>query len=139
FYEARQFQAGDTAVSTTVRLGGHDVPFGADLIFETDDVPLRKLACESSEDVWVLTPPSSYAALAGATVLVNLSASNITIGKADYRHRLVKSQSARCIAAYLYSSAGMGESTTDLAWDGQATADENGELLVASARMCDRT
>ena len=65
-------------------------------------------------------PPSSYAALAGATVLLNLSASNITVGKADYRHQLVASQSARCLAAYLYSAAGFGESTTDLAWDGHA-------------------
>ena len=80
-------------------------------------------------------PPSSYAALAGATVLVNLSASNITIGKADYRHRLVSLQSARCIAAYLYSSAGQGESTTDLAWDGQALIYENGDLLAESERF----
>ncbi len=75
-------------------------------------------------------PPSTYAALAGATVLVNLSASNITVGKADYRHKLVSLQSARCLAAYLYSSAGLGESTTDLAWDGQALIYENGELLA---------
>ena len=80
-------------------------------------------------------PPSSYAALAGATVLVNLSASNITIGKADYRHRLVGLQSARCLAAYLYSSAGLGESTTDLAWDGQALIYESGDLLAESERF----
>ena len=80
-------------------------------------------------------PPSSYAALAGATVLVNLSASNITIGKADYRHRLVSLQSARCLAAYLYSSAGLGESTTDLGWDGQALIYESGDLLAESERF----
>jgi NAD+ synthase (glutamine-hydrolysing) len=135
FYEARQFQAGDTAVSTSVRLGEHDVPFGADLIFECAELPLLKIACEICEDVWVPIPPSSYAALAGATVLVNLSASNITIGKSEYRHRLVSLQSSRCLAAYLYSSAGLGESTTDLGWDGQALIYESGELLAESARF----
>ena len=80
-------------------------------------------------------PPSSYAALAGATVLVNLSASNITIGKSDYRHRLVSLQSSRCLAAYLYSSAGLGESTTDLGWDGQALIYESGDLLAESERF----
>ncbi len=135
FYEARQFEGGDAAVATSVRLLDADVPFGADLIFETPDLPLLKIACEICEDVWVPIPPSSYAALAGATVLVNLSASNITIGKADYRHRLVSVQSSRCLAAYLYSSAGLGESTTDLGWDGQALIYENGDLLAESERF----
>ncbi len=118
-----------------VRLLDADVPFGADLIFETPELPLLKIACEICEDVWVPIPPSSYAALAGATVLVNLSASNITIGKSDYRHRLVSVQSSRCLAAYLYSSAGLGESTTDLGWDGQALIYESGELLAESERF----
>ncbi|HEX2542886.1 MAG TPA: NAD(+) synthase [Caldimonas sp.] len=135
FYEARQFQPGDTALSTEIRLLGDDVPFGADLIFECEDLPLLKIACEICEDVWVPIPPSSYAALAGATVLVNLSASNITIGKSDYRHRLVSLQSSRCLAAYLYSSAGLGESTTDLGWDGQALIYESGDLLAESERF----
>jgi NAD+ synthase (glutamine-hydrolysing) len=135
FYEARQFQPADTAVSTSVRLGANDVPFGTDLVFEAAQLPLLKIACEICEDVWVPIPPSSYAALAGATVLVNLSASNITIGKADYRHRLVSLQSARCLAAYLYSSAGQGESTTDLGWDGQALIYEMGDLLAESERF----
>lgn len=135
FYEARQFQGADTAVSDHVTLLGAPVPFGADLIFEATNLPLLKIACEICEDVWVPIPPSSYAALAGATVLVNLSASNITIGKADYRHRLVALQSSRCLAAYLYSSAGLGESTTDLGWDGQALIYESGELLAESARF----
>ncbi len=135
FYEARQFQAADTAVSDHVRLLDDDVPFGAELIFEAAGLPLLKFACEICEDVWVPIPPSSYAALAGATVLVNLSASNITVGKADYRHRLVGLQSSRCLAAYLYSSAGIGESTTDLGWDGQALIYESGELLAESARF----
>jgi NAD+ synthase (glutamine-hydrolysing) len=135
FYEARQFQGGDTALARSVGLLGDEVPFGADLIFEADGVPNLKIACEICEDVWVPIPPSSYAALAGATVLVNLSASNITIGKADYRHRLVSLQSSRCLAAYLYSSAGLGESTTDLGWDGQALIYESGDLLAESERF----
>src|SRR5204863_9475051 len=80
-------------------------------------------------------PPSTYAALAGATILVNLSASNITIGKAAYRRDLCASQSGKCIAAYLYSAAGPGESTTDLAWDGHAIIFENNELLAESQRF----
>jgi NAD+ synthase (glutamine-hydrolysing) len=135
FYEARQFQGADTAVSDHAILLGAPVPFGTDLIFEATNLPLLKIACEICEDVWVPIPPSSEAALAGATVLVNLSASNITVGKADYRHRLVSLQSSRCLAAYLYSSAGLGESTTDLGWDGQALIYENGELLAESARF----
>jgi NAD+ synthase (glutamine-hydrolysing) len=135
FYEARQFQPADTALSTHVRIDDEDVPFGTDLVFEAQGLPLLKIACEICEDVWVPIPPSSYAALAGATVLVNLSASNITIGKADYRHRLVSLQSARCLAAYLYSSAGLGESTTDLGWDGQALIYESGDLLAESQRF----
>ena len=118
---------------------GEQVPFGADLLFEAANLPHFKFHVEICEDVWVPIPPSSYAALAGATVLVNLSASNITVGKSWYRHQLVQSQSARCIAAYLYSSAGLGESTTDLAWDGQALAYENGELLAESERFSDRS
>jgi NAD+ synthase (glutamine-hydrolysing) len=118
-----------------VRLFGADVPFGAELIFEAAQLPLLRIACEICEDVWVPIPPSSYACLAGATVIVNLSASNITIGKADYRHRLVSLQSSRCLAAYLYSSAGLGESTTDLGWDGQALIYESGDLLAESERF----
>ncbi|NUZ06018.1 NAD(+) synthase [Piscinibacter koreensis] len=137
FYEARQFNPGSTATSTSVRLFGTEVPFGADLIFEAASIPLLKIHVEICEDVWVPIPPSSYAALAGATVLVNLSASNITIGKSDYRHRLVSLQSARCLAAYLYSSAGLGESTTDLGWDGQALIYEHGEMLAESDRFVD--
>jgi NAD+ synthase (glutamine-hydrolysing) len=95
------------------------------------------LHVEICEDVWTPIPPSSYAALAGATVLANLSASNITIGKADYRRSLCASQSARCIAAYLYSAAGPGESTTDLAWDGHALICENNEVLAESERFAD--
>ena len=135
FYEARQFNSAGTALSREVRLLGSDVPFGADMLFKATNLPLLTIHCEICEDVWVPIPPSSYAALAGATVLVNLSASNITIGKSDYRHRLVSVQSARCLAAYLYSSAGLGESTTDLGWDGQALIYESGDLLAQSERF----
>ncbi len=135
FYEARQFAGADSALSREIELCGARVPFGTDLIFQQSDQPLLKIHVEICEDVWVPLPPSSYAALAGATVLANLSASNITVGKADYRHQLVGQQSARCVAAYLYSSAGIGESTTDLAWDGQALIYECGELLAESERF----
>ncbi|MGK6308681.1 NAD(+) synthase [Variovorax sp. DT-64] len=135
FYEARQFNGADTALATELVLGGQRIPFGTDLLFQSRQLPLFKLHVEICEDVWVPIPPSSYAALAGATVLVNLSASNITIGKSDYRHRLVSLQSARCLAAYLYSSAGIGESTTDLAWDGQALIYESGDMLAESERF----
>ncbi|MGM9481275.1 NAD(+) synthase [Roseateles sp. NT4] len=135
FYEARQFCSGEEATVDTVMLLGQRVPFGSRQIFAADDLPLLRLHVEICEDVWTPIPPSSFAALAGATVLVNLSASNVVIGKAAYRRQLVSQQSARCLAAYVYSSAGAGESTTDLAWDGQALVCENGELLVESERF----
>jgi len=135
FYEARQFNPADHAQSTEITLLGQRVPFGAGLLFEAYDVANFKLHVEICEDLWVPIPPSSYAALAGATLLCNLSASNITVGKSAYRHALAEAQSARCLAAYLYSSAGQGESTTDLAWDGQALICENGQLLAESARF----
>ncbi|QHJ01529.1 NAD(+) synthase [Xylophilus rhododendri] len=139
FYEGRQFNGADTALATEIELCGATVPFGSDLLFQARNLPLLKIHVEICEDVWVPIPPSSYAALAGATVLVNLSASNITIGKSAYRHQLVSLQSARCQAAYLYSSAGIGESTTDLAWDGQALIYEAGELLAESERFSNRS
>ena len=137
FYEARQFSAGDSAVSTQVHLLGQDVPFGAGLLFEVSNLASMRFHIEICEDVWVPIPPSSFAALAGATVLVNLSASNVLAGKSGYRHQLVAQQSARCLAAYLYTSAGLGESSTDLAWDGQALVYEKGELLSEGARFLD--
>src|SRR4051812_14554655 len=137
FYEARQFSAAENASSTEVMLCGQQAPFSASLLFDVPGAPLFRFHIEICEDVWVPVPPSSFAALAGATVLVNLSASNIVIGKSGYRHQLVGQQSARCLSAYLYSSAGRGESTTDLAWDGQALIYENGELLAESERFLD--
>ncbi len=136
FYERRQFTPGDAARADEITLCGQPgVPFGSRLLFQVEEQPLLTFHVEICEDVWVPIPPSSAAALAGATVLLNLSASNITIGKADYRHQLVASQSSRCLAAYLYSAAGPGESTTDLAWDGHALIYENGTLLAESRRF----
>jgi NAD+ synthase (glutamine-hydrolysing) len=138
FYEQRQFTSADAATRSEIELlGERGVPFGANLIFEHAEQPWLKFHAEICEDLWVPISPSSYAALAGATVLLNLSASNITIGKADYRRLLVASQSARCLAAYLYSAAGAGESTTDLAWDGHALICENGNMLAESRRFVD--
>ncbi|SAL72838.1 NAD synthetase [Caballeronia udeis] len=137
FYEARQFSAAENASTDRVTLLGAEVPFGSSLLFEIANMPLFRFHVEICEDVWVPVPPSSFAALAGATVLVNLSASNVVVGKSRYRHQLVGQQSARCLSAYLYTSAGRGESTTDLAWDGQAVIYENGELLAESERFLD--
>src|SRR5438552_2217024 len=138
FYEQRQFTSARDAVSREVLFLGQRVPFGNDLIFEAENVDGFALHVEICEDVWTPIPPSTYAALAGATVLANLSASNITIGKAEYRRSLCASQSGKCIATYLYSAAGPGESTTDLAWDGHALIYENNELLAEAERFADR-
>ncbi len=135
YYEKRQFCAARDALSDAIDVLGETVPFGADLLFEARDLPGFVLHVEICEDLWAPLPPSTYAALAGATVLANLSASNITVGKADYRRQLCASQSARLIAAYLYSAADSGESTTDLAWDGQALIHENGDLLAEGDRF----
>jgi len=136
FYELRQFAPASSATRTAISLCGQDdIPFGERLLFQAGDDPCFTFFAEICEDLWVPIPPSSYAALAGATVLLNLSASNVTIGKAEYRHSLAANQSARCLAAYLYTAAGTGESTTDLAWDGQAMVYENGTLIAESERF----
>ena len=139
FYEPRQFTSADAATRDEIDvLGQRGVPFGNNLIFQHEEQPLLTIHAEICEDLWVPISPSSYAALAGATVLLNLSASNITIGKADYRRALVASQSARCLAAYACSAAGAGESTTDLAWDGHALIAENGNIIAESERFKDQ-
>ncbi|MBC8102099.1 MAG: NAD(+) synthase [Cytophagales bacterium] len=136
FYEKRQFTSGRDAICRTVDfLNETAVPFGSDIIFEAGNVPGFAIHTEICEDVWTPVPPSTWGALAGATVLANLSASNITVGKAEYRKDLCATQSGKCIAAYLYSAAGPGESTTDLAWDGHALIYENNELLAESERF----
>lgn len=136
YYEGRQFSPAAESLSSTIRLAGQkDIPFGANLIFKSGHMKNFNLYFEICEDLWAPIPPSSYAALAGATVIGNLSASNITIGKSDYRHQLAANQSARLVSAYLYAAAGFGESTTDMAWDGHAMIYENGNLLSESERF----
>src|SRR5215469_3547597 len=135
FYEKRHFTPGAGVRGETIAVAGARVPFGVDLLFESRGDIAATFHIEICEDVWLPIPPSSAAALAGAEVLINLSASNITIGKAETRRLLCASQSARCIAAYLYTAAGLGESTTDLAWDGQAEIFENGVELASSERF----
>jgi len=137
FYEKRQFTSARTAIAQEVRFLGQIVPFGNDLIFNAVNVDNFSLHVEICEDLWTPIPPSTYAAMAGATILANLSASNITIGKADYRRNLCALQSSKCIAAYLYTAAGPGESTTDLAWDGHAMIYENNQRLAESKRFSD--
>ena len=137
FYEARQFTPGDAARATEITLAGQRAPFGTDLLFRCAELSDFVLHVEICEDLWVPTPPSAFASLAGATVIANLSASNVVIGKEAYRRQLVGNQSARCLAAYLYSAAGLGESTTDLAWDGHALIYENGTLVAESRRFAD--
>ena len=134
FYERRQVAAGDD-MRGVIRILGADVPFGPDLLFDAVDVPGLVLHVEICEDMFVPIPPSAQAALAGATVLANLSGSPITIGRAEDRKVLARSASARCLAAYVYSAAGEGESSTDLAWDGQTMIYENGRLLAESERF----
>ena len=134
FYERRQIGPGDD-LRGTIRLAGAEVPFGPDLLFTAEDVPSFVLHVEICEDMWVPVPPSATAALAGATVLANLSGSPITIGRAESRCLLARSASARCLAAYVYSAAGEGESSTDLAWDGQTMIWENGKLLADTERF----
>jgi NAD+ synthase (glutamine-hydrolysing) len=134
FYERRQLAPGDD-VRGSIRIAGAEVPFGPDLLFTASDLPNFVLHVEVCEDMWVPIPPSAEAALAGATVLANLSGSPITIGRADDRKLLARSASSRCLAAYLYAAGGEGESTTDLAWDGQTMIYENGTLLAESERF----
>src|SRR3954447_1183670 len=137
FYERRQIAPGDDERGGRIRLNGEDLPFGTDLLFAADDVPGLVVHVEICEDLWIPIPPSSEAALAGATVLLNLSGSPITVGRAEDRKLLCRAQSSRCLAAYVYAAAGQGESTTDLSWDGQTTIFENGVLLAETDRFPD--
>ncbi|PWJ26882.1 NAD+ synthase (glutamine-hydrolysing) [Branchiibius hedensis] len=146
FYEKRHFAAGDLITGQTLTFGagapdrrtsiaGLQVPFGTDLLFSASDLPGLVLHVEVCEDMWVPVPPSSVAALAGATVMANISGSPITVGRADDRHLLSQAQSARCLSAYLYAAAGQGESTTDLSWDGMTMVYECGGLLGQTERF----
>ena len=135
FYEKRWFAHGRECVGLTIRCGSEDIPFGTDLIFEARNLKGFTFGIEICEDFWSPQPPGTMAALAGATILLNLSASNITIGKSDERHLLSRASSSRSVCAYAYSASGHGESTTDLAWDGQGMIYELGDLLAESVRF----
>ena len=133
FYDKRWFASGDETPETTIDINGEEVALGSDIMLTRGDV---KIAMEVCEDLWTPIPPSSTAAINGANVIVNLSASNALIGKNEYRLSLIQQQSARCLAAYVYSSCGLGESTTDIVFAGNAIVAENGKLMGACKRFC---
>ncbi len=135
YYEGRWFAPGAGVAGLDVTIAGQQAPFGTDLLFAAAELPDFVFHVEICEDFWAPAPPSTKGALAGALILCNLSASNIVVGKAVDRDVLCRSQSIRCLAAYAYAAAGPGESTTDLAWDGQASIHELGALLAQSARF----
>ena len=138
FYELRQMAAGDDICGDICfgrRAPRVRAPLGPDLLFTASDVPGFALHVEICEDMWIPIPPSAHAALAGATILANLSGSPATIGRAEDRCLLARSASLRCVAAYVYAAAGEGESTTDLAWDGHTMIWENGVSLAQSQRF----
>ena len=135
YYEKRWFASGADLAGLEIEVAGQTVPFGVDLIFAADDLADFVFHIEICEDFWAPQPPSGTGALAGALILTNLSASNITIGKADERKLLCAAQASRCLAAYVFSASGPGESTTDLAWDGQGSIYELGELLAETGRF----
>ncbi|HEX5935828.1 MAG TPA: NAD(+) synthase, partial [Pseudorhizobium sp.] len=135
FYERRHFSPGTGVAGASISVAGQTAPFGTDLLFRAEGTVPMTFHVEICEDFWVPLPPSTRAAMAGAELLLNLSASNITIGKAETRRMLCASQSARTVAAYAYSAAGPGESTTDLAWDGHAAIFEYGDLLAETPRF----
>jgi NAD+ synthase (glutamine-hydrolysing) len=137
FYERRWYGPGDDRRGRTISIAGTEVPFGPDLLFAATDLPGLVVHVEVCEDMWVPVPPSAEAALAGATVLLNLSGSPITVARAEDRRLLVRSASQRCLAAYVYAAAGEGESSTDLSWDGQTMIYEVGELLDETERFPD--
>ncbi|RPI43935.1 MAG: NAD(+) synthase, partial [Betaproteobacteria bacterium] len=136
FYELRHFASGDACRREAVDLcDQRDIPFGSRLILHASDLGALRVHIEICEDLWAPIPPSTFGALAGASMLLNLSASNVTMGKDEYRRLLGSSQSARCLSAYLYCASGFGESTTDLAWDGHGFIYENGTLLAETQRF----
>ena len=135
YYEKRWFAHGRDCIGLTIKCGAREVPFGTDLLFEASDLAGFVFGVEICEDFWSPNPPGTLAALAGATILLNLSASNIVIGKSDERHMLTRASSSRSVCAYAYSASGHGESTTDLAWDGQGMIYELGDLMAESQRF----
>ena len=142
FYESRHFEEGNREPVEYVLKNGEEeqaVPFGTNLLFEIDAVKGLKVGCEICEDIWVADSPANSHAKAGATVIVNLSASDETVGKDEYREMLVKASSARNIAGYVYTSAGEGESTQDLVFSGHNIIAENGTVLAQSKRFANQT
>lgn len=135
FYELRWFQPAANAVAQQVLLLGETVPFGNDIVVSPADISGFSLHTDICEDIWVPIPPGTIAALSGATVLANLSASNITVGKSGYRRQLVSTSSAKNLAAQLYSAAGFGESTADLAWDGHGLIADRGDIIAETPRF----
>ncbi|ANK13895.1 NAD(+) synthase [Erythrobacter neustonensis] len=135
FYEKRYFAHGRGCTDLWMALAGEEVPFGTDLIFTAANLPGFRFGVEICEDFWAPVPPGMQAAMAGALILCNLSASPVTIGRADDRHLHCRSLAARAISAYVYSASGYGESTTDLAWDGQGVVYEMSTLLAQSQRF----
>lgn len=135
FYEQRWFSSARDANCSTVTLQGVDIPFGTDLLFAAADDPQMIIGVELCEDLWAVQPPSSSQALAGASLLLNLSASPEILGKYEYRRNLVASQSARCLAAYIYAGSGPGESSTDLVFPGHSLIAENGQIFVETERF----
>lgn len=135
FAEERWFSSADDILVDTARYAGQEVPIGSDLLFAASGIPDLKIGIEICEDLWVPIPPSSHQALYGATLLLNLSASSETSGKSFYRRQLVAAHSARCMAAYTYVSAGIGESTQDCVFGGHAMIAENGEIFTEAAHF----
>lgn len=137
FYEGRWFASGVKSINDSIMLCGQSVPFGVDLLFEASNSSGVCFGLEICEDLWVPVPPSSYQAISGATLLFNLSASNEVVGKYEYRRELVKQQSAKCFASYVYASSGIHESTTDLVFGGHGIIAEYGGVLAESERFKD--
>src|SRR4030042_1199155 len=135
FYEPRWFCGIESEYPDTIKINENETAFGTDVLFVNKQYSDFTVGVEICEDLWMPIPPSSYQAMAGATVLCNLSASNVLVAKSEYRRELVKNQSSRCFSAYIYTSSGMGESTTDVVFDADSTILENGELLTESKRF----
>ena len=135
YYEERWFSSSRNCPVDVIHLAGKTIPFGTDLLFSATNLPSCTLGIEICEDLWSVQPPSGSMALAGATILLNPSASDEILGKAEYRRGLVQQQAARCLAAYLFAGAGPGESTTDVVFSGPAFISENGYMLAETERF----
>ena len=136
YYEQRWFTSGWNVRDQSIDFYGEYIPFGVDLIFKVKNFPLCLIGIEICEDLWSPQPPSGDLVLAGATIIANVSASNEIVGKCAYRRNLVSQQSARCVSAYLYASAGPGESTSDTVYSGHSIISENGIILAQTERFC---